>query len=246
MKQALFIFLILSTSYIARAQTSNPCNYNLKGVILDIDTKKAIPYALVKVKDSKRFAQTDLEGRFQIKGLCDQYNTLIVTCFGYCDTTCKQFHQHTAKPQIYLKQKVESLNTVTVTAKKSQDQGTVSIAKQTINKEDLASIPTQTLASAISDVEGVTFTSMGNNVQLPVIHGLYGNRVLILNNGIKHGFQNWGTDHAPEIDVSTAHNVTVIKGAAGVRYGPEALGGAIIVESDPLYLNEAFRSRLSP
>ncbi len=244
MKQALFIFLILSVSYITKAQTSKPCNHDLKGVILDIDTKKAIPYALVKVKDTKRFAQTDLEGRFQIKGLCDQYNTLIVTCFGYCDTTCKQFYQHTRKPQIYLKQKVESLNTVTITAKKSEDQGTVSIAKQTINKEDLASIPTQTLASAISEVEGVTFTSTGNNVQLPVIHGLYGNRVLILNNGIKHGFQNWGTDHAPEIDVSTAHNVTVIKGAAGVRYGPEALGGAIIVESDPLYLNEAFRSRL--
>jgi len=103
---------------------------------------------------------------------------------------------------------------------------------------------TQTLASVISEVEGVSFASVGSNVQLPVIHGLYGNRVLILNNGLKHGFQNWGTDHAPEIDIASANRVTIVKGAAGVRYGPEALGGAIIVEADPLTLRNPFRVRV--
>jgi iron complex outermembrane receptor protein len=81
---------------------------------------------------------------------------------------------------------------------------------------------------------------VGSNVQLPVIHGLYGNRVLILNNGLKHGFQNWGTDHAPEIDISSANSITIIKGATGVRFGPEALGGAIIIEPNPMYLKEPF------
>jgi iron complex outermembrane receptor protein len=60
----------------------------------------------------------------------------------------------------------------------------------------------------------------------------------VLNEGLKHGFQNWGNDHEPEIDINLANNITLIKGASGVQYGPEALGGAIIVNTNPLYLNE--------
>ena len=67
---------------------------------------------------------------------------------------------------------------------------------------------------------------------------------MILNNGLKHGFQNWGKDHAPEIDIASANKITVIKGAAGVRFGPEALGGAIVVEPNPLYLKEPFYAEL--
>lgn len=244
MKKILFIFLLFVINHTIKAQKTDSCNYKLEGVILDIDTKEALPYVQVKVEGIPQVSLTDLKGRFLITGLCNEYNTLIVSCFGYCDTICKQFHQHIKRPQIYLKQKVQALNTITITAEKSKEEGIRSISQQTLTREHLTVNPTQTLASAISEVEGVTFTSTGNNVQLPVIHGLYGNRVLILNNGVKHGFQNWGTDHAPEIDVATAHSVTVIKGAAGVRYGPEALGGAVIVDANPLYLGESLKSRI--
>ncbi|MEM1322527.1 MAG: TonB-dependent receptor, partial [Bacteroidota bacterium] len=161
-----------------------------------------------------------------------------VSCLGYCDTTCHHHYQNDPDFRIFLKKEVSALEAVTIVAGKVKEEGTASIAQETLNKDLLLSDPSQSLASALSAIKGVTFTSTGNNIQLPVIHGLYGNRVLILNNGIKHGFQNWGTDHAPEIDVSTANSVTVLKGAAGVRYGPEALGGAIIVEADPLRLNQ--------
>ena len=90
----------------------------------------------------------------------------------------------------------------------------------------------------------MTFSSAGSNVQLPIIHGLSGNRILVLNNGLIHGFQNWGNEHAPEIDISAANSITVVKGAAGVRFGPEALGGAIIVESNPLTLESPFQTNI--
>ena len=40
-----------------------------------------------------------------------------------------------------------------------------------------------------------------------------GNRVLIMNNGVRQEGQNWGNDHAPEIDPFIATKVTVIKGS---------------------------------
>ena len=44
----------------------------------------------------------------------------------------------------------------------------------------------------------------------------------------------------PEINLSAAEGVSVIKGSSGVRFGPEALGGAVIVEPDPMKLNDPF------
>lgn len=35
----------------------------------------------------------------------------------------------------------------------------------------------------------------------PVIHGLHSNRILILNNEVRQEGQQWGADHAPEIDL---------------------------------------------
>lgn len=243
MKKYIIILLLFTVNATINAQHVDSCSYELKGVILDVDTKEPLPYVSLNVKGTQHSLLTDINGVFHIDKLCNKSNTLVISCLGYCDTTCQHFYEHSQKPFIYLKKEVSDLEGVTITAerRRKEEEGTASISQQSINKEVLFVNPTQSLAAAMSEIEGVTFTSNGNNVQLPVIHGLYGNRVLILNNGIKHGFQNWGTDHAPEINVSTANRVTVVKGAAGVRYGPEALGGAIIVASDPLYLNEPFK-----
>ncbi|MEM9362525.1 MAG: TonB-dependent receptor [Bacteroidota bacterium] len=216
---------------------NRPCTNSVSGKVLDAETKAPIPYVTVKVKDSEKYALTDEEGKFSIKGLCSDTNTLIISSLGYSVATSEHNHEHDELTNIYLTPKAVGLKEVTIQAEKSKTKGTETISQIKVTKADIVSDPTQSLASALSSIQGVTFTSTGANVQLPVIHGLYGNRILVLNNGFKHGFQNWGRDHAPEIDINSANSVTVIKGAGGVRYGPEALGGAIVVESNPLLLN---------
>lgn len=225
------------------AQTDS-CAFTLQGKVLDLETKEPIPFVSVKVKGLNKFTQTNLQGEFAIHGLCSQENTLIISCLGYGNTIHEQHQEHAKMPHIYLKQEVLQLGAVLVKAERLQEEGTISTAQVSVQRERLNSNPTQSLAAALTEVGGVTLSSNGTNVQLPVIHGLYGNRILILNNGLKHGFQNWGSDHAPEIDITSAHRVTVLKGAAGVRFGPEALGGAIIVEPNPLHLKEPFFTRL--
>ncbi|MEM6965002.1 MAG: TonB-dependent receptor [Bacteroidota bacterium] len=244
MKNNLVVLILLAFNITVIAQNMDSCTYELKGVILDADTKEQLPYVAVNVKGTESFSLTDLNGEFHLKDLCNSSSTLVISCLGYCDTTCQHAYEHSEQPYIYLKKEKNYLKSITIKAERIKEEGTASISQQSLNKEVLSLNPTQSLAAAISKVEGVTFTSIGSNVQLPVIHGLYGNRVLVLNNGIKHGFQNWGTDHAPEIDISAANRVTVLKGAAGVRYGPEALGGAIVIEGDPLHFIKPLRAKV--
>ncbi len=237
----LVLYILLGSSLWVSAQSVS-CIYSVSGKVLDMDTNEPVPNAVVQVDGVEKYTTTDFNGNFKIDGLCSETNTLIFSSIGYADS--REEHDHGADFRFYLKQEVTGLEEVTIEAERAKQKGTKTIAQVTVGKTEIANNSTQSLAAVLSKQQGVTFISTGNNVQLPVIHGLYGNRILVLNNSLKHGFQNWGTDHAPEIDITSANSITVIKGAAGVRYGPEALGGAIVVEPNPLLLNNPLNGKL--
>jgi iron complex outermembrane receptor protein len=74
----------------------------------------------------------------------------------------------------------------------------------------------------------------GATIGKPVVNGMHSNRLLILNNGIRQEGQQWGAEHAPEIDPFIAQNISVVKGSEAIRYGAEAIGGVVIIEPPAL------------
>ncbi|MCI6550589.1 MAG: TonB-dependent receptor [Prevotella sp.] len=92
----------------------------------------------------------------------------------------------------------------------------------------------KTLAALLEQVSGISSIQTGTTIAKPVIHGMYGNRILLINNGARLTGQQWGADHAPEIDKNSFQKIEVVKGAESVRYGSEALGGIILMEQKSL------------
>ena len=92
----------------------------------------------------------------------------------------------------------------------------------------------RSLAQMLTEVSGVTMLQTGTTTAKPVIHGMYGTRVLIMNNGVRQSGQQWGEDHAPEVSVDANDIIHVVKGAEAVRYGAEAIAGVIIMEQRSL------------
>lgn len=92
----------------------------------------------------------------------------------------------------------------------------------------------QSLAEVLERISGVSSIQSGAAQSKPVIHGMHGNRILIVNNGARQTGQQWNEGHAPEIDISSSGEVYVLKGAESVRYGSEALGGVVVLEQSPL------------
>ena len=70
----------------------------------------------------------------------------------------------------------------------------------------------------------------GSGIAKPIVHGLFGNRLSIINNGVVQSGQQWGNDHSPEIDPLIANRVTVIKGSNALEYVGGNLGSLILVE----------------
>lgn len=99
-----------------------------------------------------------------------------------------------------------------------------------LGKEDLNKAKGQMLGEVLGGLSGVSMFKTGASIVKPVIHGQSGQRIIIMNAGAKQEGQQWGDEHAPEIDPSVADSLVVVKGAAGVRYGPDAIGGVIVVE----------------
>ena len=107
-------------------------------------------------------------------------------------------------------------------------------ASTSINKEDIAEIANKDLSEMLESMTGVSSIKSGAGVSKPVVHGLSGNRVTILNNGLAQSGQQWGNDHAPEIDPYVADHISVVKGAGALAYPGGSLGGVVLIEPDEI------------
>ena len=223
--------LFLLTSPL-RAQEKNT---SLEGIVFDAESKVPLIGAIIQIEsDPENRLASQGDGRFSFKLPKWEAVEAKVTYLGY--KTLRTMLEPEKLNRIYLEPDETSLSAVEIQGEKIRDEGTRSLSISNIGREEISRNATASLGALLSGIQGVSFASFGSNIQLPIIHGLYGNRILILNNGFKHGFQNWGSDHAPEIDIQSAESISVVKGAAAVRFGPDALGGAVITESHSLPL----------
>ena len=117
-------------------------------------------------------------------------------------------------------------------------------ATTTLTAEALQEVRGRSLAATLTEIPGVTVVQSGPQMGKPVVRGQFGRRLLTLVDGVRHEGQDWGIDHAPEIDPFSAGAISVIRGAAGVRYGPDAVAGVVLVEPRPLRNNPGVDSTL--
>ena len=90
-----------------------------------------------------------------------------------------------------------------------------------------------TFSQGIEKVPGINSITTGVGIAKPVIRGLQGNRITVNNHGIRQEGQQWGSDHGLEIDPFGVDRVEIIRGAASLMYGSDALGGVINI-TEPL------------
>ena len=178
---SLFLFRACLCVHSTQAmQISDSCTYEIRGSIIDAETKQPIPFATVMIKNTQQGVVADEYGKFLLDKLCGKEYTLVCSSVGYKPVN----HHHDAhheEPVIYMASATSELKSVVVEGEAITGD-IQSMALDKIDRAELATMDTRSLASAIGDIQGVTFISTGSNVQLPVIHGLYGNRILIINN----------------------------------------------------------------
>lgn len=105
-----------------------------------------------------------------------------------------------------------------------------------------------TIAETLEDEPGIAMRSMGPAPARPVLRGLGGERLLVLEDGGRTGdLSGSSTDHAVVIDPMTAERIEVVRGPAALVYGPNTLGGVVNVVRNyvPSSRPDAFHVQLS-
>ena len=148
---------------------------------------------------------------------------------------------------------VLSTYVVDVCAQTATQLDEITITSRTINNAALF-VPTQqlsgtaltqrqgsTLGDTLDQLPGIANSSFGPNVGRPVIHGLDGERVRLLQNGGANlDVSNLSFDHAVPMDPLTTERVDVLQGPATLLYGGSAMGGVVNVIDNRIARERAF------
>ncbi len=106
------------------------------------------------------------------------------------------------------------------------------LSVEVVNDEYLKQNLGGSLMQSLERLPGVSTIEIGSGQSKPVIRGLGFNRVVVVENGIKHEGQQWGADHGLEIDQYAADRMEVVKGPTSLVYGSDAIGGVIDIKQN--------------
>ena len=205
----------------------------LGGKVIDVQTKNGIPGATVSIPELRLSVLTDDKGEFIFDHLARKGRFLIeVTFIGYQTLTqaidlgsTSSFDFILSPSTIEVKEVIITGTTFSASNKKNSTSASV------VSHEDLVAKPANNIIDAIAHVPGVSQITTGNAISKPIIRGLSYNRVVTVANGVKQEGNQFGDEHGIEIDQFSVGRVEVLRGAASLLYGSDALGGVINMES---------------
>ncbi|MBW8814099.1 MAG: TonB-dependent receptor [Caulobacterales bacterium] len=99
-----------------------------------------------------------------------------------------------------------------------------------VSRQDVLANGGASLADALRDAPGVSGTGFAAGASRPVIRGMDAERVKLTENGLSSSdVSDVGPDHGVPIDPLAAERIEVVRGAATLRYGSQAIGGVVNV-----------------
>jgi iron complex outermembrane receptor protein len=124
----------------------------------------------------------------------------------------------------------QDIEDVTVTSSilgtKSQIENPIHV----IDEETLNKSGSHSIGESIDNLLGVSNTDFGSIVGQPVIRGLSGARVKVLENGlVNRDVSGIGADHPIDIDLNNIQQVEIVRGPSSLLYSNGALGGIVNV-----------------
>lgn len=218
----------------APAATPRPphAHGDLAGVVRD-SAGQPLVAARVRVVEAHREYVTHEDGRYAFPGLPAGRYTVEVRRLGYHgeSRSVSVGRGASAAVDLVLRPSPVQLSTVVTTGTLAATRRVDALSPTTVLAD--AALDRRldgTVAGTLVGQPGVAMTSMGPATGRPVIRGLAGDRVLVLEDGQRPGdLSSTSSDHAVAVDPLTARQIEVVRGPMSLLYGPNALGGVVNV-----------------
>jgi iron complex outermembrane receptor protein len=208
-------------------------NSTIVGVVIDAETSDPISYAYLFLEGINRSQNSHSDGTFTFKNIPKGTYSLKMQRIGYktqsqtidvsSDDTLKI--TLTMAPTIFDNEGVEIVG-----QRDLGDSNHLENVSQNISGASLRQNLSTTLSGTLEDVPGLSTRSMGTAPGRPVMRGLGGERLMILQDGERTGdVSSQSADHAVTIDPMSAEEIEIARGPSALEYGSNAIGGVINV-----------------
>ena len=225
-QKSILLYLFIFFSFVIQAQD---CELAISGKVIDIHDNSPLFGAVVQLVGLNKGVYTDEYGLYKIEGICEGEVQLKVS-HPSCEPKTKSIYlKENRQIHFKLEHHLEELNEVLLKGKLYNNESNSSISNQ-IKTQELEKFSNASLGDALKSISGVSSLNTGNSIVKPIIQGLHSSRVLVINDNVRLHDQQWGVDHAPNVDINSAANITVIKGSSALKYGGDAIGGTIVIE----------------
>ena len=205
----------------------------VRGQVLHSLTGEPVIGAKVIFQEDRRQTLSGPEGRFQFEKVRPGTYHLSVEAQGF---SARHQEFTAAAPDTIINLLVDPelhFEEVVSVSAEPRDQFNSYQPTSVLTGQDLTKELGGTLAATLARQPGVAERSFGAAPARPVIRGLDGDRVLILEDGQRMGdLSSQSGDHGITVNPASATKIEVVRGPATLIYGANAIGGLVNVISD--------------
>jgi iron complex outermembrane receptor protein len=228
---ALFITLAL-TAAPALAQNST-----VSGTLTNALSGDTVANAQVTLQSGAtiRQARSGPDGRYSFSNVAAGSYDLVVRIDGFLPSrTSVAVNGPAATSDIQLSPELH-FSEVTSVSPEGKDsfvsfQSTAALGGQELTKE-----LQPTLGATLENQAGIALRSFGPGPARPVIRGMDGDRVLIVEDGLRMGdLSSQSGDHGVNVNPASAQRIEVVRGPATLLYGANAIGGLVNVVTNEI------------
>ncbi|MBI2687197.1 MAG: TonB-dependent receptor [Acidobacteria bacterium] len=203
---------------------------NLEGTVTLESTGKPLHHVTVVLPQLNKSTETDDDGKFVFVGLPEGQFDVVAQSAGLADERKKVVVTKDNKPSVSFSLRLMPIRQeITVTA-----SGKVETTLEAINSVtaldtlDLASKTGVSVGDLLDSAPGVAKRSFGPGTTRPVLRGFDGDRVLIMQDGVRTGsLSSQSGDHGEPVDPQSLERVEIVRGPATLLYGSNAIGGVV-------------------
>lgn len=219
---------LLAMSSVTAAQPAG----TVSGLVTDAVSNDPLPGVTVTIESTtlSRQARTGSDGRYALAGLPPGPYHVLVRVNQFLPfrqeitvTAAGGTVDVVLAPELHFSE-------VTSVSPQGRNQFETFQATNVLGGQELTQAIQTSLGATLEHEPGITVRSFGPGPARPVIRGLDGDRVLIVEDGMRIGdLSSQSGDHGVNLNPAAASSIEVVRGPATLLYGANAIGGLVNV-----------------